>query len=78
MAKMNQRLPVLKARDIIRVLEKVGFYEVRQRGAHLCFKHPDGRFTIVPRHGNEDIGRGLLARILREINISTVEFSKML
>jgi len=75
---MNGRLPILKARDLIRILEKLGFYELRQKGAHICFKHPDGRFTLVPKHSGEDIGRGLLRQILREINISPEEFSELL
>ena len=57
---MNGRLPSLKARNLIRVLKKLGFEEVRQRGAHICFKHPDGRFTLVSYHSSEDISRGLL------------------
>lgn len=75
---MRSRLPTLKARDMIRVLKKLGFYEVRQKGAHICFKHPDGRFTLVPSHSGEDIGRGLLRQILREIKLSPEEFSKYL
>ena len=75
---MNQRLPALKSRDLIRVLKKMGFFEARRKGAHFCFKHPDGRFTLVPRHSGEDIGRGLLRQILREINVSPEEFSKFL
>jgi predicted RNA binding protein YcfA (HicA-like mRNA interferase family) len=55
---MKERLPILKARDVIRVLKKLVFSEVRQRGSHVCFKHCDGRFTLVPKHGNEDISRG--------------------
>ncbi len=75
---MSGRLPTLKARDVIRVLRKFGFYRLRQSGSHICLKHPDGRFTLVPRHGSEDIGRGLLRQILREINISPEDFSKLL
>jgi len=75
---MNGRLPTLKARGLIRVLKKLGFEEMRQRGAHICFKHPDGRFTLVPYHSNEDISRGLLRQILREINISPDELLKLL
>lgn len=75
---MSGRLPTLRARDVIRVLKKLGFYELRQKGAHICFKHPDGRFTLVPRHDSENIGRGLLRQILREINISPEDFSKLL
>ena len=75
---MSSMLPVLKARDIIRILKKLGFAEVRQSGSHACFKHPDGRFTLVPKHGGEDIGRGLLRQILKEIEISPKEFSELL
>lgn len=71
-------LPVLKAREVIKVLRQLGFIEIRTRGAHICFKHNDGRFTLVPKHGGEDIGRGLMRQILREINVSPDEFSKLL
>ena len=75
---MSRRLPILKARDILQALLKLGFFEVRQRGVHICFKHPDGRFTLVPYHSSEDISRGLLRQILREINISPDELLKLL
>ena len=75
---MKGRVPTIKARDLIRTLKKFGFYEVRQKGSHICFKHDDGRFTLVPRHGGEDIGRGLLRQILRETELTPEEFSKFL
>ena len=67
---------MLKARDIIHVLRLLGFSETRQTGSHIFFTHLDGRTTLVPRHGNEDIGRGLLRQIMREIEITTDQFSK--
>ncbi len=69
---------MLKARDVIRVLRLVGFSLVRQSGSHIFFEHPDGRTTLVPRHGGEDIGRGLLRQILREIEMTPEEFSRKL
>lgn len=75
---MKKRLPMLKARDVIKVLKKLGFFEIRQKGSHICFKHPDGRFTLVPRHGGEDIGKGLLRQILREIEVDPEKFLKYL
>ena len=75
---MSKRLPSLKSKDIIRALNKMGFCKIRQKGSHMFFKHPDGRFTLVPHHSNEDIGKGLLRQILREINISPKEFADML
>ncbi|TAN68482.1 MAG: addiction module toxin, HicA family [Methylobacter sp.] len=43
-------LPVLKSREIIALLEALGFSELRQRGSHKQFRHPDGRCTTVPFH----------------------------
>ena len=71
-------MPMLKSRDVIKVLEKLEFVELRKKGSHIFFKHKDGRATIVPKHGGEDIGRGLLRQILREINISPEDFIKFL
>ena len=48
---MKERLPVLKAKDVIKVLRRLGFYEVRQKGAHVCFKNSDGRFTLASALG---------------------------
>jgi predicted RNA binding protein YcfA (HicA-like mRNA interferase family) len=44
------RLPVLKPQEVVSRLEALGFVEVRQRGAHKQFRHPDGRRTTVPFH----------------------------
>lgn len=75
---MGKKLPMLKARDVMRVLRLLGFFPIRQSGSHIFFQHPDGRTTLIPRHGGEDIGRGLLRQILREIEIAPEEFSKYL
>ena len=75
---MGSRPPMLKARDVIKALKKLGFVEVRTKGSHIFFKHPDGRFTLVSRHAGEDIGRGLLRQILREADTSPKDFFKLL
>lgn len=69
---------MLKARDVVRVLRSLGFSPIRQSGSHVFFQHSDGSTTLVPRHGGEDIGRGLLRQILREIKMSPEEFLKHL
>ena len=73
---MSKKLPMLKARDVMRVLRLFGFSPIRQSGSHIFFQHTDGRTTLVPRHGGEDIRRGLLRQILREIKLTPEEFSK--
>lgn len=67
---MAARVRQVRARDLARVLEALGFVRVRQKGSHAFFLHADGRATVVPLHGGEDIGRGLLRRILRDIEVS--------
>jgi len=75
---MSPKLPTLKAQELIKILKEIGFYSVRQKGSHIFFRHQDGRTTLVPFHCGEDIGRGLLRQILREIEISPDELIKFL
>ena len=72
------KLPILQAREIIKVLTRIGFQEVRQKGSHKYFRHEDGRTTVVPVHPGRDIGRGLLREIIKEIGISREDFLRLL
>ena len=73
------KLPIIKDRDLIRVLKKLGFFEHPEHGSsHLVFKNPDGGRTTVARHSGKDIPRGTLRGILRDINISIEDFIKAL
>ncbi len=73
------KLPIIKDRELIRVLKKLGFFEHPERGtSHLVFSHPDGRRTTVSRHPGKDIPRGTLRAILRDIHISINDFVKHL
>lgn len=42
------KFPRLTARQIIAVLEKVGFFLARQSGSHMIFKNPAGKRATVP------------------------------
>ena len=42
------RLPRLKGKELIRILEKLGFEVVRTRGSHFLLRHADGRVTTSP------------------------------
>ncbi|NQV72558.1 type II toxin-antitoxin system HicA family toxin [bacterium] len=52
--------PVLKPQEVVRIVINLGFVEVRQRGSHKQFRHPDGRATTVPFHKGRDISPSLL------------------
>jgi predicted RNA binding protein YcfA (HicA-like mRNA interferase family) len=67
------RLPVLKPHEVVARVEALGFVEVRQRGAHKQFRHPDGRGTTVSFHKGRDISPILLRKIARDIGISAEE-----
>ena len=58
------RLPRISGKDLIKSLKKNGFEVIRIRGSHHFLKHSDSRATVVPVHGNEIIGPGLMNRIL--------------
>lgn len=60
------KLPLLNARELTKVLEKIGLILKRQEGSHMFFEHPDGRTTVIPNHGGEDIDRGLLNKIVKQ------------
>jgi predicted RNA binding protein YcfA (HicA-like mRNA interferase family) len=62
--------PVLKPREVVALLEALGFVAVRQRGSHRQFRHPDGRGTTVPFHQNRDISPTLLRQIAKDIGLS--------
>ena len=69
------KLPLLTAKELAKVLAKLGFKFKRQEGSHMFFEHQDGRTTIIPNHPNEDIDRGLLNKIVKhDLKITRGEF----
>lgn len=72
------KLPVIKARELIRALKKLGFFKYHQVGSHAQFKHEDGRRITIPVHQGKDINRGTLRGIINDLNISVDEFIKTL
>ena len=68
------KLPVLTAAQLVKILRRLGFDFLRQKGSHAFFRHLDGRATVVPMHHGEDLGRGLLRAILRDIEMTVEQF----
>jgi predicted RNA binding protein YcfA (HicA-like mRNA interferase family) len=68
------KLPVLKPQEVVARLLRLGFMEVRQRGSHKQFRHPDGRGTTVPFHKGRDISPVLLRKIARDIGMNVDDF----
>ena len=67
-------LPVFKSSEVCRILERLSFVNVRQRGSHVQYRHADGRGTTVPMHKGRDISPPLLRQIARDIGLTAEEF----
>jgi len=72
------KLPILTGVELIKILEKVGFEIIRQKGSHVFLKYQDNRITIIPVHKGKDVDRALLRKILRDTKISPNEFKDIL
>ena len=70
--------PSLTGKKLLSVLNNAGFELLRVKGSHPFLQHPDGRSTVVPVHSNETIGPGLLAKILRDCDLTREQFQKLL
>ncbi len=66
-----------KASELARAARKIGFVKVRQKGSHARWKHPDGRATTIPVHGNAEIGGWLYHEILEQLGITETEFEDL-
>jgi predicted RNA binding protein YcfA (HicA-like mRNA interferase family) len=61
---------------VLRALEKIGFFPVRQSGSHLVLRNKEGSRITIPRH--DPVGRGLLMEIIAEAGITRDEFLLLL
>lgn len=68
----------LPSRKIIKALSILGFRIVRKHGSHIVMKHSDGRMTVIPVHPGEEIGLGLLLKIIKDARISKEQFLELL
>lgn len=68
--------PVLRPREVSAILGRLGFVEVRQRGSHKQYRHPDGRVTTVPFHAHRDLQPGLLRQIAKDVGLTLEDFLK--
>ncbi|MBI3190828.1 type II toxin-antitoxin system HicA family toxin [archaeon] len=71
------KLVLVSGKKMCKILENLGFQKIHQVGSHIRYVHPDGRKTVVPVHGNEELGRGMLLEILKQIKISREEYGRL-
>jgi predicted RNA binding protein YcfA (HicA-like mRNA interferase family) len=63
----------LRAREIVRKLERAGFAFRRQTGSHARYVRPDGRGVTVPMH-SADVPVPVVRSILRQAGLSEDEW----
>jgi predicted RNA binding protein YcfA (HicA-like mRNA interferase family) len=76
---MKRSLPIIRPKQLIRALERVGFYVHHVSGSHYVLKHPT-KLTLrvtIPFH-NRDLKRGTLQSIVRQAGFTNEEFLKLL
>jgi len=70
------KYPVLKPSEVVSILQKLGFSEVRQKGSHKQYRHLDGRSTTIPFHQGRDVSPILLKQIAKDILMTVEEMLK--
>ena len=73
------KLPRLTGKELAKIIEKLGFVYDHTTGSHMIYKHPDGRKTTIPHHAGEEIGPGLLIKIIKnDLQITRGEFENLI
>ncbi len=71
------KLPVVSGRELVRVLQKLGFQFDRQKGSHMMLFRENPPTTLsVPDH--RELDRGTLRALLRQAGVTPDEFGKLL
>ena len=72
------KLKLLNAKEMEKLLFRLGFRKIRQKGSHVFYRHSDGRFTTLPHHGKRILSRPLMREVLREIDLTIEEYNDLL
>lgn len=76
---MSPLLPQVKARNVVKVAEKLGFIFDRQSGSHaIYYRRKDKRRIVVPVHPGRDIKTKTLYGIIKDMDIEPKEFKNLL
>lgn len=72
---MSSALPIVSGHQAVSALEHIGFFQTSLHGSHVKLRHKDGS-VIIPMH--YELAKGTLKSILRQVEIDTDEFLKLL
>lgn len=76
---MSPKLPVVKAREVIRVATRLGFVFDHQKGSHaVYYREKDNARVVIPMHAGKDLRPKTLAGILDDMGVTPEEFRRLL
>jgi predicted RNA binding protein YcfA (HicA-like mRNA interferase family) len=67
------KLPLVTAKELIKILIQLGFELKRQKGSHKFFQHSDGRTSVIPDHKGEQLDCGLLNKVIKQDLLISIE-----
>ncbi len=73
------KLPVLSGHELIKILKKIGFEPVRQKGSHIVLVNKSAgskKAVVVPNH--KEIDPGTLIEIIRQAGLKRNDFEKLI
>jgi predicted RNA binding protein YcfA (HicA-like mRNA interferase family) len=72
---MIQRLPAVRAKEVVRALERAGFVVSRTSGSHCRLIHATDptRKVTIPMHSG-DVRRGTLRSIISQAGLTVAQF----
>ena len=75
---MTKRLPRVTAKQMIKVLNGLGYHLCRQSGSHKIFKNVEGIRVVVPYHASRILHPKLVTSIIKVVGLSIKEFGEFL
>lgn len=75
---MGQRLPRVTAREMVRVVTRLGFALARQSGSHQIYKNSEGKRVTIPAHAKKILHPKIVKSILRDAGVTVEEFRRLL
>ncbi|MBZ0304199.1 MAG: type II toxin-antitoxin system HicA family toxin [Anaerolineae bacterium] len=71
------KLSNISSRQVIRALEKLGFYVDHQTGSHIIMRRDDPR-TTIPIPERSEMRKGTLRKIIKQAGLTVDEFLTLL
>ncbi len=71
-------LPRISGREVVKALRKLGYEYDRQKGSHIVLRQTAAphRRVVVPDH--DEVAKGTLRAIIREVGLSVDGFKSLL